>query len=479
MKSKNLILIPTYNESQNVKDLIKEISAENLDIDLLFVDDNSPDGTGRILDNLSNSNSNINIIHREKKLGIGSAHKCGIDWAYDNGYKNLITMDSDFTHKPEYLNDFLKESKNYDIVVGSRYILKESLREWSLLRRILTLTANFLTKILLNIKHDATGAFRLYNLQKIPRELFKLIESEGYSFFFESLYILNINKFSIKEIPIELPARTYGSTKMKTSDAIKSLLQLGTLFIQRLFTKKKVYKINNSEISIRRKEIKDWDNYWENPKGITNNLYGIIANFYRNKLIKPNLNKIVKKHFPEKSKLLHAGCGSGKVDKDFSMNHSIFALDMSNNALKVYRSIHNTQEEIIQGTIFSIPTKNFSFDGIYHLGVMEHFTKDEIKQILSEFERILKNDGKMIVFWPPKFGLSVIALKIIHFMLNKILRLNIKLHPDEITLIESKKHAQNIFSESNFKIIDYSFGYYDLFTYCMLVVQKDKKEKNK
>ena len=237
--------------------------------------------------------------------------------------------------------------------------------------------------------------------------------------------------------------------------------------------------MNNSKIPIRKKEIKDWDEYWDKPKGITNKLYGIIANFYRNKLIKPNLNKIIKKHFQEKSTLLHAGCGSGKVDKDFSLNHSVFALDMSSNALKVYRSIHNAQEEIIQGTIFSIPIKNSSFDGIYHLGVMEHFSLNEIKQILSEFQRILKNDGKMIVFWPPKFGLSVIVLNLIHLILNKILRLNIKLHPDEITLIKSKKHAQNIFSQSNFKIIDYSFGISDFFTYCMLVVQKDIQEEIK
>ena len=476
ISNKNIILIPTYNERENVEDLVKDITSENLDIDILFIDDNSPDGTGKILDNLSDSNSNIKVIHRKEKLGIGSAHAYGINWAYNKGYKNLITMDSDFTHKPEYLNNFLEESNNYDVVVGSRYMLKESLKEWSLLRRILTLTANFLTKLLLNIKHDATGAFRLYSLEKIPQEIFQLIESNGYSFFFESLYILNKNNFSIKEIPIELPARTYGSTKMKTSDALKSLIQLGNLFFQRLFTKKGIYTINNRGNSLRKNEIKAWNKYWENPKGITNYIYGNIANFYRNKLIKPNLNRIVDKHFPVESKLLHAGCGSGKVDKDITGNHSVFALDMSSNALKIYRSIHDKEEEIIQGTIFSIPIKSYSLDGIYHLGVMEHFSSDEIKEILSEFERILKHNGKMIVFWPPKFGLSVRVLNITHFILNKILRLNIKLHPDEITLIKSKKHAQNIFSQSNFKIVDYYFGFYDLFTYCMLVVQKDIKE---
>ena len=92
MKSDTLIFIPTYNESENVEELIKDISAEKLNVDLLFVDDNSPDGTGKILDNLSNQHSNMKVIHRNKKLGIGSAHKCGINWAYNNGYKNLITI---------------------------------------------------------------------------------------------------------------------------------------------------------------------------------------------------------------------------------------------------------------------------------------------------------------------------------------------------------------------------------------------------
>ena len=110
--------------------------------------------------------------------------------------------------------------------------------------------------------------------------------------------------------------------------------------------------------------------------------------------------------------------------------------------------------------------------GIYHLGVMEHFTEEEVHQILTEFGRVLKPDGRMIIFWPPLFGLSVRALKVVHFVLNNLLRRNIKLHPDEITLLKSKSHAEAMLGKARFALEDYYFGFRDFFTYCMLVAAK-------
>jgi predicted SAM-dependent methyltransferase len=126
----------------------------------------------------------------------------------------------------------------------------------------------------------------------------------------------------------------------------------------------------------------------------------------------------------------------------------------------------------VRGTIFSIPIKDGSVDGIYHLGVMEHFDEQEIQQILSEFHRILKPGGKMVVFWPPKFGLSVRVLTLAHFVLNRIFRRGVKLHPDEITLLRSKSHANGLFDRAMFVVDGYYFGIKDFFTYCMLVVSK-------
>ena len=168
----------------------------------------------------------------------------------------------------------------------------------------------------------------------------------------------------------------------------------------------------------------------------------------------------------------HAGCGSGQVDTDVTGEHSVVAFDLSAPALKIYERVHTDPHDLVRGTIFSIPIKNSSLDGIYHLGVMEHFAEQEIQQILSEFHRILKPGGKMVVFWPPKFGLSVGVLTLAHFVLNRILRRGVKLHPDEITLLRSRSHAVELFARARFAVDGYSFGIKDFFTYCMVVVSK-------
>jgi dolichol-phosphate mannosyltransferase len=220
---KILVMLPTYNESENVKKMCHEISMTGIPADVLFVDDNSPDRTGQILDDLAKKIPRISVIHRPCKLGIGSAHLDGIQWVYTQGYTHLITMDCDFTHSPENIEDLLKFSDKYDVVVGSRHIFENSLSGWNLWRKFLTRTGHFLTTLLLRMPYDATGAFRLYRLDHIPCELFGLITSRGYSFFFESLAILNLNQFKIKEVPIVLPPRTYGHSKLGFTDMVQCL----------------------------------------------------------------------------------------------------------------------------------------------------------------------------------------------------------------------------------------------------------------
>jgi dolichol-phosphate mannosyltransferase len=221
-----LVCIPTYNEADNVEKLCEEILALRLDVDLLFLDDNSPDGTGRLLDRLAKDHERITVIHRPGKLGIGSAHRSGIEWAYNEGYRQLVTMDCDFTHPPEYLPEFLLLSEKSDLTIGSRYLLKNSLDDWTPFRRLLTFGGHVLTKTLLGIREDASSAYRLYRLDRIPRRAFELVHATGYSFFFESLYVLKLNGFSVQELPIVLPARASGHSKMGVLDAAEGLLRL-------------------------------------------------------------------------------------------------------------------------------------------------------------------------------------------------------------------------------------------------------------
>ena len=237
------IVIPTYNEKNNVEQLYKEILELNPNLNILFVDDNSPDGTGEILNEFSQSNPNINVIHRPRKLGIGSAHKTGINWAYRNGYTVLITMDADLTHSPKYILDLLSNASKAEIIIGARNKLK-SMKGWDLHRKIATLVAHRIIRIFLGMKYDSTGAFRLYNLKTIPKEVFNLAASPNYSFFFESLYVLHANKFSIAELSIITPARSSGSSKMKFTDVIDSCLKLTSIFASRLLFKNKYRWIN-------------------------------------------------------------------------------------------------------------------------------------------------------------------------------------------------------------------------------------------
>lgn len=240
MDDKILVFIPTYNELENVEKLFNQIMNLDLNLDFLFVDDNSPDGTGEIIDSLVRKHTNVKVIHRSGKLGIGSAHLDGINWAYENQYKILITMDCDFTHLPKYIPDFIRNSGNHDVIVGSRYLSDKSLEEWSLSRKIITSMGHILTKHLLKMEYDASGAYRLYRLDNIPRDVFSLIRTRDYSFFFESLYIFDLNRLSIKEISISLPARTSGHSKMTLKQMFNWGKYLIHIYLLNLMDKKRM-----------------------------------------------------------------------------------------------------------------------------------------------------------------------------------------------------------------------------------------------
>jgi dolichol-phosphate mannosyltransferase len=470
-----LVFVATYNEAENVEALFHRIRGLNVHADILFLDDNSPDGTGKIIDHLVATNSNVYVIHRSGKLGIGSAHLAGIAWAYEHEYQTLVTMDCDFTHAPERIVDFLAHADEYDIIVGSRYLQKDSLRSWNPLRKTLTRVGHWLTNALLRMPYDATGAFRLYRLDRIPAGVFDMVYSRSYSFFFESLYICWQNGARVREIPIELPARTYGHSKMAWRDVIRSTTLLAHLYIKkyidpRTFLYSEPFTASGQlEPSKARRE---WTEYWTEKKKPGGLIYDLISAFYRKFIIKPQLNRFAGKYFPSTARVLHAGCGSGQVDSDIAQKLRISALDISERALSTYRKCQPKSECLIHGSIFEIAAAESTFDGIYNLGVMEHFTEPEIHKILKEFNRVLKPGGKILLFWPPSFGLTVSVLASVHWILRRIGKSEIKLHPDEITHVRSRKQIRAYLSAAGFSLLDFHFGCRDLFTQVVIVGQK-------
>jgi dolichol-phosphate mannosyltransferase len=246
VKNEILIFIPTYNEKENLPLIIPALQELKLATDILVMDDGSPDGTGVIADQFEKQYENFKVIHRAGKSGIGSAHYEGISWAYEQGYKKLVTMDCDLTHHPHDVPRMLEQSSDSDVVVGSRFLDNNSLETWSIWRTILTKAGHLVTHSFLNVPYDATGAFRVYDLEKVNKCFLEKVTSRGYSFFFESLFVLSINKIKISEVAIELPARAQGHSKMSFLEIFKSIRFLFILLLRRVFNVERYYFENTS-----------------------------------------------------------------------------------------------------------------------------------------------------------------------------------------------------------------------------------------
>tara|TARA_B110000503_G_scaffold31757_1_gene51367 strand:+ start:130 stop:915 length:786 start_codon:yes stop_codon:yes gene_type:complete len=229
--NKNLIIIPTYNEVLNIKSLIIKILKLQKNFDLLIIDDNSPDGTQNVVKKLRLKK--VFLIIRENKRGIGSAHKVGLKWGYQRNYKRIITMDADGTHNPKYIKALLNASINADLVVTNRFLKKESIKTWPILRILLTNIRHLLIKLLLGMPYDASGAYRCYNTHKIAIKDILKAKDNSYSFFWESLYILHKRKYSIKEIPVTLHKRHLGSSKMTLQDIKNAIVYLFLVYIKK------------------------------------------------------------------------------------------------------------------------------------------------------------------------------------------------------------------------------------------------------
>ena len=473
-----LIFIPTYNERENVEPMCRALLAlidrGAVDADVMFIDDNSPDGTGQVLDRLAAERPDrVSVVHRAGKEGIGTAHQAGINRAYDLGYKTLITLDCDFTHSPDDIPRLLERLPGHDVVVGSRYLKSGSLPGWNLLRRFLTNFGHFLTERLLGMTYDATGAFRVYRIGAIPRELFTLIKSRGYSFFFESLFLLHRNGYRIAQVPIVLPARTYGHSKMSFRDAARSARQVFEMYYQNA-TNPGQFMIPGPAPTLKPELVdpQGWDAYWGTKDRKSGVVYEVIAAIYRNGVIKRRLRWAVRRNFAPGSALLHAGCGSGQVDVDLQHEMKLTAIDISPGALELYRRNNPRAVRVEHASVFDLPYADDEFDGAYNLGVVEHFTHDEIRAIFRELKRVIRPGGQVVIFWPHRWASSVIVLKFVHWVLNRVLKRHVQLHPPEISLVRSRKMAYALLRDAGLEPVRYTFDVRDFFVQAVVVGRK-------
>lgn len=431
-----LVAVPTYNERENAPRMGAELLALGLDADILFIDDNSPDGTGVVLAELAARHPSVRVVHRLGKAGIGSAHQAAIAAAYDGGYQTLITLDCDFSHAPADIPRLQAAalSEDVEIVVGSRHLASGSLPGWNPLRRALTWAGHFMTASLLELPEDASGAFRLYRLDRIPRDLFALVKSGGYAFFFESLYLLTRRGQRIAEVAIVLPARSSGHSKMTWRDAFRSLRTLLDLF-------------------------------WKHA------MYELVANLYRRLVMRRNLERVVRATFDRGAELLHAGCGTGHVDVRLHRTMRITALDRSLRALQVYRRRNPSVAAVKHGSPLHPPVPDAAFDGVYNLGVVEHFTESEIDGFFAECHRALKPGGRVVVFWPHRHATSGYVIRLAHRLFRRV-GPETRMHAPEISLLRSRAQAESVLARAGFRLTDYEFSARDFWVQAVVVAEK-------
>ena len=212
---KTLIIIPTYNEYDNLRPLLDQIFTYAPASDILIVDDNSPDDTGKLADEIAVQNPQVHVMHRSGKLGLGTAYIAGFKYAVEHQYDAAFEMDADFSHDPRYLPDFLKAIESADLVIGSRYVKGGGTPNWSLLRRFISGGGNIFARVMLGIPvHDCTAGYRCYRRAVLESIGLDSIESQGYAFQVELAYRVYKRGFKIVETPIIFLDRRVGKSKM-------------------------------------------------------------------------------------------------------------------------------------------------------------------------------------------------------------------------------------------------------------------------
>ena len=222
------IVIPTFNEAENLPALVSALFALPLDLRILIVDDNSPDGTGAIADNLAKKDSRLRVIHRAGKEGLRSAYLTGFRVALDDGADAVAQMDADFSHDPAKLAQMAARLETCDLVIGSRYILGGAVdKHWPLWRKSLSAFGNFYSRAILRLpQHDVTAGFRLWKRETLKGMPLNRVHSNGYVFQVEMAYLAHCLEYKIEEIPVYFPDREKGISKMSFAIQAEAALRV-------------------------------------------------------------------------------------------------------------------------------------------------------------------------------------------------------------------------------------------------------------
>jgi dolichol-phosphate mannosyltransferase len=238
---KTLVTIATYNEIENIPDLVDEVLRIVPEVDILVIDDNSPDGTGKWCDERAATDPRVHCLHRAGKLGLGTATIAGFQYAIQHGYRYVLNMDADFSHHPRYLPNFQRgmepaDGPAVDVMIGSRYVPGGGVEGWPWQRHVMSRGINLYSRALFGLRpKDVSGAFRCYRTSLLAKLDFSSIRSHGYSFQEEILWRLKLLGARFAETPIVFADRTRGASKINSKEAVRALWLIFALGVRNLF----------------------------------------------------------------------------------------------------------------------------------------------------------------------------------------------------------------------------------------------------
>jgi len=388
LMSETSVILPTYNEKYNIKNIIEKILEVRKDLNIIVVDDNSPDGTSEIVKSLKRNHPSIHLITRPEKMGLGTAYIAGFKYAKEKlNSKYVITMDCDFSHSPYVIPTIIKELNENDLVIGSRYIKDGKVIDSPIMRRFISKLANFCASYFVGIKvKDATSGFRGYRLEILEKINYDKIFSNGYSFLTEILYkISKIKNVKIKEIPITFYDRKYGKSKISKKEILKAIYTVIRLTIFRILIKKEI----------------PYYNLVEKEASLLNPINYLSFIFHTKRYIE--VMKMIKD-----GNILDIGCGkpsSFMVDGSF-----LIFIDRKESVGIDINDLKTKDFKFIKANVLNLPFQNESFDNIVAMEILEHI--EEVDRALSEIKRVLKKDGVFIMSTPD----NSILWKVIWFL---------------------------------------------------------------
>lgn len=219
-----LVIVPTYNEVENLTTIAGRVLDATDRVDILVVDDNSPDGTGALADELATASTRIHVLHRTTKSGLGDAYRAGFAWGLERGYAALIEMDGDGSHRPEQLPDLIAAVDEVDVVVGSRWVTGGGAPNWALRRSLLSRGGSMYARLALGLPfRDVTGGYRAYRANALVALGYQGVRAQGYCFQIEMLWRAYEARLSIREIPIQFAERAAGESKMNLSIVVEAI----------------------------------------------------------------------------------------------------------------------------------------------------------------------------------------------------------------------------------------------------------------